>query len=183
MTAHEHGGRFPRPTRRQLLGGLGAIGLVGFGAADARADGQAPSSSQGSSKSPFVGTWTYRSFLNLPDPLLPFDKLQFAVGTIVLRDADFGVLDGRLSFGDDGLALKGTITYGNPFAVRFQGNGDSDGTKGWIYNYLGYLAPAWPDGVKAVPAIVGTVIRTVPHSGQPAGVVASFIAVRNDPQA
>ena len=59
----------------------------------------------------------------------------------------------------------------------------------WIYDYQGYLIPHWPNGVDERPAIVGSVIRTIPHSGSappgggpppinPAGVVASFYAVR-----
>lgn len=93
---------------------------------------------------------------------------------------------GRLSFGTDYLALKGTLTYGNPFTARFQGVGATAGTiengKPWIYDYLGFVAPAWPNGVNQRPAIVGTLVRDVTHSdGQAkAGMVASFIAVRKD---
>ena len=129
------------------------------------------------------GNWTYRSFINNPDPKVAFNDLEFAVAQLTIRPAAFGVLDGRLSFGTDGLALKGTITYGNPFTLRFEGTGDSAGTKGWVYDYLGFLAPAWPNGIDQRPAIVGTIVRTVTHSdGQAkAGFVASFIAVKRDP--
>jgi hypothetical protein len=60
--------------------------------------------------------------------------------------------------------LSGGITYGNPFAVRFQGFGEIGGET-WVYDYTGYLVPPWPNGVDQRPAIVGSVIRTVPHSG------------------
>ena len=49
--------------------------------------------------------------------------------------------------------------------------------------------PDWPNGVQQRAAIVGSVVRTIPHSGAvkdgqktiaPAGVVASFYAVRTD---
>jgi hypothetical protein len=168
-----------RLSRRRTLGFLGAFGAVVLGRvgrageliADPRTDGP----------SPFAGVWTYRSLINNPDPKVAFNDLEFAVADLTVNDAGFGEFAGRLSFGDDGLALKGTITYGNPFAVRFQGNGDSAGTKGWIYNYQGYLAPAWPDGVNQRPAIVGTIVRTVAHgAGNPAGFVASFVAVKRD---
>ena len=45
-----------------------------------------------------------------------------------------------------------------------------------------WLIPAWPNSVDQRPSIVGSVIRTVPHSnGQfKAGEVASFIAVKKD---
>jgi hypothetical protein len=50
----------------------------------------------------------------------------------------------------------------------------------WVYDYIGYLVPIWPNGVDQRAAIVGSVIRTVPHSnGQArAGYTASFIAVK-----
>ena len=50
----------------------------------------------------------------------------------------------------------------------------------WVYDYVGYLVPIWPNGVDKRAAIVGSVIRTVPHNnGQArAGYVASFIAVK-----
>lgn len=43
-----------------------------------------------------------------------------------------------------------------------------------------YLVPIWPHGINQRPAMMGSVIRTVPHSGgqAKAGGVASFIAVR-----
>lgn len=86
------------------------------------------------------------------------------------------------------LDLKGAREYGNPMHVRFQGKGVINGEE-WIYDYDGYLVPAWPNGVQQVPAIVGSIVRTVPHSGSPpkdggpapihpAGVVASWYAVK-----
>jgi hypothetical protein len=50
---------------------------------------------------PLAGRWTYRSFINDPDPAKPFSDLQFAVADLSIEEADFGVLAGRLSFGDD----------------------------------------------------------------------------------
>ena len=81
------------------------------------------------------------------------------------------------------LKLKGARSYGDPMHARFQGTGTVGGEK-WAYDYSGYLVPHWPNGVGQVPAIVGSVIRTIPHSAgpgkvAPAGVVASFYAVRS----
>ena len=94
-------------------------------------------------------------------------------------DEDLGTIGGP----GWSLALKGARAYGNPMYVRFQGVGIVSGEK-WIYDYEGYLVPDWPNGVDQVPAIVGSVIRTIPHSGSqpntvhPAGVVGSFYAGR-----
>jgi hypothetical protein len=184
--------------------------------------------------SPFVGSWSYRSFQNNPDLAVPFDALRFGAGTLALTEPTFGQVSGTLGGPGWSLALAGHYTYGNPNHARFQGSGDIDG-EAWVYDYVGYLVPAWPNGIDqapaiaglrqshysshssearvtsqrhmaalipgwkagsagrdtrtfaayrdfdgALPAIVGSVIRTLPHSnGQAAaGYVASFVAVR-----
>ena len=143
-----------------------------------------------SSDNPFVGTWTYRSFRNTPDPLGDLEdppnlqKLKamlFAEADMIIEDAPAGSFAGKLDMGESGvLHFKGASSFGNPFAVRFQGVGTDGPSLGWVYDYVGYLVPRWPNGVDQRPAIVGSVIRTVPHSnGQAkAGYVASFIAVK-----
>jgi hypothetical protein len=64
--------------------------------------------------------------------------------------------------------------------VRFQGIGEGAGAEGWVYDYVGYLVPAWPNGVDQRLALVGSVVRTVAHGANPAGMVASWIAVKQD---
>jgi hypothetical protein len=164
--------------RRAVLGVAGVFGL-GILAKNLRAEDE---SAKKEAEASFLGTWTYRSFLSDPDIAVGFDKLEFARATLLIAKAPFGVLRGRLSFDDDFLTLKGAITYGNPFAARFEGKGATKGTAGWVYDYQGYLAPMWPDGDAQRPAIIGTVIRTVAHSDgkAKAGVVAAFIAVKRD---
>ena len=135
------------------------------------------------SDDPFVGSWTYGSFLNDPDVNKAFNDLEFGRGTILIEEAPTPTLKGTIGGPGWSLALKGARAYGNPMYVRFQGVGIVSGEK-WIYDYEGYLVPDWPNGVDQVPAIVGSVIRTIPHSGSqpntvhPAGVVGSFYAVR-----
>jgi hypothetical protein len=128
---------------------------------------------------PFVATWTYRSFLNNPDIGKSFDSLEFGRGTLVIEEAEFAALKGTIGGPGWSLMLKGSRAYGNPMHARFQGVGEVDGEK-WVYDYQGYLVPNWPDGVNQVAAIVGSVIRTVAHSGgkAPAGVVCSFYALK-----
>jgi hypothetical protein len=135
------------------------------------------------SENPFVGSWTYRSFLNDPDVNKSFNDLEFGRGTIIIEQASMRALKGTIGGPGWSLVLKGARAYGNPTYARFQGVGVVNGEK-WIYDYEGYLVPDWPNGVDQVPAIVGSVIRTIPHSGSqpntvnPAGVVCSFYAVR-----
>ncbi len=130
---------------------------------------------------PIVGTWSYRSFVNNPDLSVEFNDLRFGAGTLVLEEPEFGRISGSLGGPGWSLSLQGWSSLGNPFTVRFQGSGDIGGER-WVYDYLGFYAPLWPNGVEQRPAIVGTIVRTVPHSqGQaPAGFVASWYAVRQD---
>jgi hypothetical protein len=168
-------------SRRDILRVASTAGLAGLASTSRAAD---------RADNPLIGQWTYRSFLNDPDPNKPFNDLRFAVAELTFEAADFGKVAGRLSFGDDYLKLTGTLTFGNPFTARFQGVGATPGTiengQPWVYDYLGFIAPAWPNGDKDQrPAIVGTIVRTVAHSnGQAkAGFVASWIAVRRDDRA
>lgn len=134
---------------------------------------------------PFVGSWTYRSLLNDPDVNTDFQNLEFGRGTIEITEAPMQILQGTIGGPGWSLALKGSREYGTPMRVRFQGVGMVGGEE-WIYDYEGYLVSHWPNGVQQQPAIVGSVIRTIPHSGgqpgtvAPAGVVASFYAVKAD---
>jgi hypothetical protein len=129
---------------------------------------------------PFKGTWHYRSFLNDPGNTQPNDLL-FGEGMFTFVDSPVGTLAGTADFGG-GLTMKfrGATALGNPMSLRFQGVGTGATNKDWVYDYVGWLVPAWPNGVKQVDAIVGSVVRTMPHNhGQnPAGVVVSFYAVR-----
>jgi hypothetical protein len=134
----------------------------------------------------FAGKWTYRSLLNESDVNTPFEKLEFGRGTIVIEDAATEVLRGTIGGPGWSLSLHGSRAYGSPMQVRFQGKGIVAGEE-WIYDYIGWLVPVWPnsDATKQCSAIVGSVVRTVPHSSgtggvAPAGVVASFYAVREE---
>jgi hypothetical protein len=147
---------------------------------------------------PFIGKWTYRSFLNDPDQFLGDDNLDdktkqqklmdlvFGAGTIEIVAAPPNILKGTIGGSDWQLELYGSRSYGNPMAVWFQGSG-TIGKEKWIYDYLGYLVPQWPDGIQQRAAMVGSIVRVIPHSGSdgtvhPAGVVASWYAVQqSDP--
>lgn len=125
------------------------------------------------------GTWSYRSFLNDPDLARPFDELRFGAGTLVLEAGDDGALGGTLGGEGWSLGLSGTVAAGTPVRLRYQGRGEIGGET-WVYDYLGFLVSDWPNGVGQVDAIVGSIVRTEPHSnGQAtAGFVASWYAVR-----
>ena len=133
----------------------------------------------------FTGTWTYRSFLNNPDLSVTPDKLLFGDGNIRIDPAPDGVFKGLIYGPGWQLDLFGSIQYGTPATVWFRGTGIVGGAE-WIYDYLGYLVPTMPEGKNQVPAFVGSVTRAIPHPGDqgatnPAGVVCSFYAVKNQP--
>lgn len=135
------------------------------------------------SPNPFVGTWTYRSLLNDPEIGLGFDTLEFGRGTLRIEEAGPATLTGEIGGPGWSLSLHGSFGFGSPMQVRFQGTGLINGAQ-WVYDYIGWLVPVWPNSTAALQraAIVGSVVRTVPHSSgnggvSPAGVVASFYAV------
>jgi hypothetical protein len=126
------------------------------------------------------GKWTYRSFLPISDVNTPFNDLEFGRGTITIAEAPMGVLAGTIGGAGWQLELSGSINYGDPYSVRFQGRGVLAGAE-WIYDYQGYVIKPWPNGIDQVPTIVGSIVRTIPHpdgSGgvAPAGVVCAWVA-------
>lgn len=131
-----------------------------------------------------LGTWTYRSFLADPNLDTDFDKLEFGRGNIRIDPAPAQTFTGLIYGPGWELDLTGSINYGDPFSVRFQGKGVVGGAE-WIYAYSGWVVPPWPNGVDQRPAIVGTIVRVIPHptgpngeSTAPAGFVAQWIAVK-----
>lgn len=132
-----------------------------------------------------AGKWTYRSFHNRP--ALVGDNKQAAFD-LIFAEAVFTFeisgtsLKGAIDWDGGGLDLKGQVRPASgqaPLSVTIVGTGrPKSSTDGWEYDYRGSLAYRWPNGIDQVPALVGTVIRAKPHSGEPAGYVASFIAVK-----
>lgn len=136
---------------------------------------------------PFAGTWTYRSFLNDPAPVgndaAKLEALLFAEGVWTVKDAPATVFAGELSFGPGNVMdLNGVVSTAHdgvtPHAHIVGKGRPGTSTEHLFYDYDGSLTEQWPNGVNQLPAITGSVIRVKPHDGNPAGLVASFIAVR-----
>jgi len=137
---------------------------------------------------PYSGKWTYRSYLNRPDIIVGDDAqkaldLIFGEGAMSFVADPGGKLSGTFDMGGGYvLDLIGTIVDATPAApavLQIVGIGrPGTPTDAWEYDYVGYLAWQWRNGVDQIPAIVGTVIRAKPHGQSKAGVVASFIATK-----
>jgi hypothetical protein len=138
------------------------------------------------------GVWTYRSFFNQTKAVKSLGDLLLAEAEMVFETALGGGIQGQLAFrsqppkkSDARLTLKGSLQKGAPATVRFQGIGvEGTDASGWIYDYIAYLIPDWPNERGQAAALAGSVIRTVPHAGgggvRPAGAVYSFVAVQRD---
>jgi hypothetical protein len=134
------------------------------------------------------GKWTYRSFHNRAalvngNAQAALDLIfAEAVFTFALEGATGLNVRGTLDWQGGGLDIAGTVkvaTAAAPLTVELIGTGRPNSpTAGWEYDYRANLAYHWPHGVDQVAALVGTVIRAKPHDGEPAGYVASFIAVK-----
>ena len=125
----------------------------------------------------FAGSWSYRSLLRDPDLSKEFNELRFGAGTLNIQVNKTGEVTGRLGGEGWSLNISGALTEGE---IKFQGRGVIGGEE-WVYDYLGYMSPKWPNGIDEIPAIIGTIVRTVDHSnGQAkAGLVATWYAVQN----
>jgi hypothetical protein len=133
---------------------------------------------------PFTGKWSYRSFYNDPDLSKDLKDLLLGSGTLDIQQVSTTVLGGTIGGTGWQLSLHGSFGYGSPMQVHFRGKGLVGGEE-WIYDYIGWLVPAWPnsDSTLQANAIVGSVTRVVAHSSSsggisPAGVVGSFYAVQ-----
>jgi hypothetical protein len=134
-----------------------------------------------------AGKWTYRSYRNNSD-LVAGDASRalamiFGEGVYTFELSSSTVLSGTFDMGGGFvLDLRGVVhpaTSDAPLRVEIAGIGrDDTPTAGWEYDYHASPAYQWPNGVNQVPALVGSVIRAKPHNGAPAGLVASFIAVK-----
>lgn len=128
-----------------------------------------------------LGKWTYRSFQNNPAQGTSVQDLLFGEGVMSITSARDGAVSGTFDFGPGyQMTFKGTVTYGNPATLQFQGKGTGESNGDWLYDYTGHLGFQFPQGVDQTPSLVGTVVRAQPHSGgkAPAGVTASWIAVK-----
>ena len=56
-------------------------------------------------------------------------------------------------------ALHGSRAYGSPMQARFQGKGVVGGEE-WIYNYIGWLVPVWPNSTNELQARAMAVDRS-----------------------
>lgn len=131
------------------------------------------------------GAWRYRSFFDEPKHVKDVNSLLFGEADLVLEQSPSGVLTGSGDFGGGNtMKFQGLVTHDSLLTVRFQGIGTGTNNKDWFYDYVGVLVPHWSNGLNQVPVLVGSVVRSAPHSNGaggtlPAGRVASFIAIKN----
>jgi hypothetical protein len=135
------------------------------------------------------GKWTYRSYHNsaalVGEDAAAALALIFGEGVFDLNEDGIGQVRGTLDMGSDyALTIDGTAGCAHdedsPPVFALIGLGiDGTPTAGWRYDYRGVPAYSWPDGVNQIPCLVGSVVRVYAHGpGAPAGVTASFVAVR-----
>jgi hypothetical protein len=154
-----------------------------------------------------TGKWTYRSYLNRADVIVGDDPepavrnlaaifgqgstannaakafgLIFGEGVMTFDPPSGNTISGNFDMGGGYvLDLKGTMQRlsSGDITLEVFGTGRSGTpTANWEYDYRAFMTPKWPNGINQIPALVGTVIRAKPHDGAPAGVVASFIAIK-----
>jgi hypothetical protein len=109
-------------------------------------------------------------------------NLVFGEGIMTFDRPSGNNITGIVDFGGGYvLDLKGTMqtTAAGDIAVELFGTGrPGTPTDNWEYDYKATTTPKWPNGIDQIPALVGTVIRAKPHGTGKAGVVVSFIAIK-----
>lgn len=128
----------------------------------------------------FSGSWAYRSFRNNPD--INATAVAFGRGTLVIVEAADHSITGTIGGPGWELAITGKATYSPGAAlVELEGQGTINNEL-WVYDYAGWIAPKWSNGIGQLDAIVGSLVRTTPHDNgtAEAGYTASFYAVRID---
>ncbi len=132
-----------------------------------------------------IGSWVYRSLRNNKDIAMAFNDLRFGAGIIEFSNIlNNKISDSTLNMGGGYiLALEGEIVTQNVEiqSINWRGSGISGTpTAGWIYDYKAFIAPTWEEATDKTLVLVGTVMRTVPHNGAPAGVTGTFYMVKVD---
>lgn len=128
-----------------------------------------------------AGQYVYRSLHNNQNLGEDFSKLRFGEGIISLTQTDESNVSGELDMGGDyKLILNGIVEgFDNHVALYMKGEGlGNTPTEGWIYEYSGYVAYSWPNGIDQIKTITGTVVRSADHGNSGAGYTGSFIMVK-----
>jgi hypothetical protein len=139
-----------------------------------------------------TGSYTYRSFLNIPEPVDNFDKLRFGQLELRLLVESGGALSGALLFpappGVEPLVMdiSGSVSAWSPIRFSFAGRGrPSTVIADFHYEYDGAVLRHWETGIDQRLTLAGTVLRAENHgSGASlarAGQTASFLAVKRGP--
>ncbi|MFB7469704.1 hypothetical protein [Kitasatospora sp. NPDC056184] len=132
-----------------------------------------------------TGTYTYRSFLELPDPVDDFNRLRFAQAELRLVAEQDGTVGGELILSDPGeepaivMEMTGRASASSRVSFTLSGRGRPP-IADFHYEYDGSVLRHWETGIDQRMVLAGTVLRAEPHGGAPAGQTASFLAVRRD---
>jgi|SRR5215217_7118606 len=125
------------------------------------------------------GTYVYRSLMNDQEVQTDFDNLEFGRGTMRIEQTK-DIVKGTFDMGGGyTMTLEGTVSSNDIYSyLRMTGYGTPGTvTDGWVYDYLGMIVPVWLNAVAQIPAITGSVIRSVDHGTSKAGVTATFYMV------
>ncbi|GIQ61310.1 hypothetical protein Flavo103_44450 [Flavobacterium collinsii] len=126
------------------------------------------------------GIYIYRSLRNDQNVNTNFDDLEFGRGTMDLTQQD-NIVKGIFDTGGGyKMTMEGTVESDDIHSYLRMTGYDLHGTvtDKWIYDYHGMIVPSWSNAVKQIPAITGSVIRTVDHGSSKAGVTTTFYMVQ-----
>jgi hypothetical protein len=137
------------------------------------------------------GTYTYRSFLDIPEPVNDFRNLKFAELELRLSVQPDGTVTGMLVFPaapgaePPAMDVNGRVSAQAPVHFGFTGKGrQGTGIADFHYEYDCGVLRHWERGLNQRFTLAGTVLRAKDHGSgaslAKAGVTASFLAVKRD---
>jgi len=139
------------------------------------------------------GYYTYRSFIDMPLPVIEFNKIKIEEAELFLIVQLNGMVAGTLSLpAQPGASEKvfmdinGTVKSWFPeITLEFEGQGRPNTTiSDFLYQYSGTVTRTWENGIGQRLSLTGTEFRVKDHGSgdQPykAGATASFVSIKRD---
>jgi hypothetical protein len=138
-----------------------------------------------------IGYYTYRSFVNRPEPADDWDNtIRFGEGELFLHVNDDGVVSGTLAFPAEPAStekgimnLTGKVLSWEPLRLHFLGKGlpNQGELSDFEYEYDCTVALTWDFSAPPQRTVLsGTIRRNKDHGLAKAGATASFVAVKRN---
>lgn len=127
--------------------------------------------------SSLLGTWTYRSFHNDPNPNLSSQSLVSGVWTLKIDGFTGDSFSGTMSSGGVTMDVSGSAKSDDPVKVEFTASTTVTGEV-WGYDGAGYIVPEWDSANNQPLSMVGSIVGASKSARKDRGYVSHWIAIK-----